>query len=104
VNFSRPANESQARKWVWGILAGIVALQLYYVRAMLTALLLFTVGFSLVALVGLVIFIMDRAGQRSLAWVEAHSGPAVRVARRGWILVEDISRRPFRRPRSEPAQ
>lgn len=89
---------------MWGILAAIVALQLYYVRAMLAALLLFTVGFGLVAFVGFAVFVMDRAGQRSLAWVEAHSGPTVRVARRGWNLVEDISRRPFRRPRSEPAQ
>jgi hypothetical protein len=89
---------------MWIFLAALVALQIYFVRELLAALFLFTLGFSALAGVALVFFLFERAGERSLAWVEPRRRSVGVLARRGLGLLEDLSKRPFRRPRSEPAQ
>ena len=99
-----PVNQDQARKWMWIFLAALVALQIYVVRELLAALFLFTLGFSALAGVALVFFLFERAGEHSLAWVEPRTRGVGILARRGLGLLEDLSKRPFRRPRSEPAQ
>ena len=101
-----PVNVSKdsARKWMWIFLAALVALQIYFVRELLAALFLFTVGFAALAGVALACYLFERASQASLAWAEPRTRAAAHVARRGWELLEDISKKPFRRPRSEPAQ
>ncbi len=97
-------NKDDARKWMWVFLAAIVALQLYFVRELLAAFLLFTLGFAFLAGLALVFFLVDQARQLSLAWVEPRTRGVAGLARRGLGLLEDLSKRPFRRPRSEPAQ
>jgi len=99
-----PVNQDQARKWMWIFLAALVALQVYFVRELLAALFLFTLGFGALAGVALVFFLFERAGHRSLVWVEPRTRGVGVLARRGLGLLEDLSKRPFRRPRSEPAQ
>ena len=99
-----PVNQDQARKWMWIFLAALVALQIYFVRELLAALFLFTLGFGALAGVALAFFLFERAGERSLAWVEPRTRSVGVLARRGLGLLEDLSKRPFRRPRSEPAQ
>ncbi len=97
-------NKDDARKWMWVFLAALVALQLYFVRELLAALFLFTLGFALLAGLALVFFLVDQARQLSLAWAEPRTRVVAGLARRGLVLLEDLSKRPFRRPRSEPAQ
>ncbi len=99
-----PVNQDQARKWMWIFLAALVALQIYFVRELLAALFLFTLGFGALAGVALVFFLFERAGERSLAWVEPRTRTVGVLARRGLGLLEDLSKRSFRRPRSELAQ
>ncbi len=89
---------------MWIFLAALVALQIYFVRELLAALFLFTLGFGALAGVALVFFLFERASHRSLAWVEPRTRSVGVLARRGLGLLEDLSKRPFRRPRSEPAQ
>jgi hypothetical protein len=96
----KSVSEKRARKWMWFGLAALAAIQLYYVQEMIAALILFSILFALVAGVALVLFLLDRASQRTLAWAEPRTA---RLARRGWTLVEEASKKPLHRPRSETA-
>jgi uncharacterized membrane protein YqjE len=104
VKVSQMFSEKKARKWMWVGLVAFVALQIYFVQEMLAALMLFTGLFAILAVIVLVLYLVDRAGQWSLGWAEQHVRPAFQLARRGWTLAEDLSKKPFRRPRSEPAR
>jgi cytosine/uracil/thiamine/allantoin permease len=96
--------EKKARKWMWIGLGVFIALQIYFVQEMLAALALFTGVFVILAVIALVLYLIDRAGQWSLGWASEHARPVYEFSRRVWVLAEDISRRLLRRPRSEPAQ
>ena len=104
VKASTVFSENKARKWMWVGLAAFVALQIYFVQEMLAALMLFTGVFLIFAIVALVIYLVEWAGQWSIGWAGEHARPAMQLVRRGWALAEDVSKKPFRRPRSETAQ
>jgi len=89
---------------MWVGLAAFVALQIYFVQEMLAALMLFTGVFAVIAIVALILYLVDRAGQWSIGWAGQRARPAFQLARRGLALAEDLSKKPFRRPRSETAQ
>ena len=95
--------EKKARKWMWIGLAALVALQIYYVQEMLAALILFTALFAILAFVAIVLFLLDRASQRTLAWGEPQVKEAMGVARRTWAASE-FSKRLHHRPHSETAR
>jgi cytosine/uracil/thiamine/allantoin permease len=97
-------SEKKARKWMWAGLVAFVAMQIYFVQEMMAALMLFTGVFLIFAILALVVYLVDRVGQWSLGWAGEHSRPAMQLVRRGWALAEDLSKKPFRRPRSETAQ
>jgi hypothetical protein len=82
--------------WVLGSLAALLILQVYFVRELLAALILFTVLFLIVALFTAVAYAIGRAGEAGFAFAEP-------TARRGLEAAEDLSRKTFRRPRSAPA-
>jgi type IV secretory pathway TrbD component len=88
---------------MWTFLAALVALQIYFVRELLAALLLFAIGFVILGGIALVVYLVNQAGQHSLAWVEPRTRFVTETARRGWVALEELSKKPFRRPRSEPA-
>jgi len=96
-------SESKARKWMWIGLGAFVAVQIYFVQAMLAALILFTGVFVVLAVGGLVLYLVARAGQWGLGWAGQHARPAAQLARRAWAAAEDFSKKPFRRPHSETA-
>ena len=89
---------------MWVGLVAFVALQVYFVQEMLAALMLFTGVFAIIAVVALLLYLVDRAGQWSIGWAGQLVRPAVQVARRGLTQAEDLSKKQFRRPRSETAQ
>lgn len=89
--------ERKARKWLWIALVAFVALQIYFVRELLAALLLFTGVFVVCALIALVFYLVDRASRWGL-------GLAEHQAKRALVAAEEISKKQLRRPRSEPAQ
>ena len=97
-------SEKKARKWIWIGLAAFVALQMYFVQELLAALVLFTIAFAVFAIIALALYVVDRAGQWGLGWAGPDSGPAIELARRGLALAEDLSKKSFRRPRSEPVR
>ncbi len=71
--------------------AAFAASRLYYLQEMLAALILVAVLFACVAAVLLVLFILDRAGEATLGFLELRAKEALHVAR-GW--------RTFSQPRS----
>src|ERR1700686_972153 len=104
VKASTMFSEKKARKWMWVGLVAFVALQIYFVQEMLAALMLFTGIFVIFAIFALAIYLVEWAGQWSIGWAGERARPAMQLARRGWTLAEDLSKKPFRRPRSETAQ
>ena len=101
---SRTALEDNARKWMWRSLAVLVALQIYYVRELLAVLFLFAIVFAPLAALAVVAVVVQRAGSVSLSWAAPRPRAAVAFTRRGFAVVTEYSRKPFGRPRSEPAQ
>jgi len=82
---------------MWMLLAAILAVQMYFVRELLAALLLFTIGFAVLSGVALGIYGLRRFGMRILDRIRA-------ACVWGLAKAEDLSRKLLRRPRSEPAQ
>jgi uncharacterized membrane protein YqjE len=104
VRVSKVFSEKKARRWMWVGLGTFVALQIYFVQEMLAALMLFTGVFVILATIALVLYLVDRAGRWSISWAGQHAQLAFQMVRRGWTLAEEVSKKPFRRPRSETAQ
>ena len=99
-----PVKKDRLKKWMWGFVAAVLALQLYFVRELLAALFLFTLAFAVLAGLALVFYLVQQAGQLSLAWVESRARSMVpKLRERALGLLEDLSKRPFHRPRSQPA-
>ena len=94
-------NTKKARKWLWISLAALAALQIYFVQELMAALVLFSVLFAAVAAGVLLVYLLDRAGQRTMAWAEPRTMRAARLARRAWARAEEVSRKQLHRLRSE---
>src|ERR1019366_10127150 len=88
-------SEKKAQKWMWIGLAALVALRMYFVQELLAALVLFTIAFVVFAIIALMLYLVDRAGQWGLGWAGQHSGPTIELARRGLALAKDISKKSF---------
>ncbi len=89
---------------MWIFLVAVLSVQLYFVRELLAALLLFTIGFVVLAGLALAFFLLERAGQASLVRARPLLRGICEVTRRGYGQLEALSKKPFRRPRSETAQ
>ena len=85
--------EDKTRKWMWMFLAALVSLQMYFVWELLAVFVLFAVGFAAIAFLIGSLYLLHRG------WA------LVMVAtRQGIYVIEDMARRPFRRPGSAPAR
>ncbi|HEX8837279.1 MAG TPA: hypothetical protein VF748_10115 [Candidatus Acidoferrum sp.] len=89
------------RKWMWWLLASIVALQAYFVQELLAAFALFAMAFLAIAGATLSVYMLHRAWAVTVDRVADSQHPAVLAVRQGISSVEDLARRPFRRPGSE---
>ena len=86
-------------KWLWIGLAALVAVQIYYVREMLAALLIFAVLFGIAAVIAFVLFVLDQASQKTVEWAEPQAKRAAHAAHRGVVhLEEEISKKLPHRP------
>lgn len=98
------AAKATSRKWVLTAVALFFVLQLYFVRELLAAELLFGVAFGIVFLIVAAFYIVGTIGERSLGLTEAGVRALAQSARRGYAGIEDLSKRPFHRPHSESAR
>ena len=95
--------KKQFRKWLISFVAVLIVLQLYFVREMLAAEVLFGMGFAvLLALCG-IFYVVGAVGERGLDLAEAGIRVAARSARWGFSSIEDFSKKQFRHRHSESA-
>lgn len=60
-----------SRKWIWLVLAAGLALQAYFVRELLAALILFAAVFAVLLAGGLLLYLVQVGGTRAMAAAEA---------------------------------
>jgi hypothetical protein len=96
--------KSKVRKGMLAIVAAVVVFQLYFVRELVAAEMLFAGGFAVLLVLGGIFYIVGVVGEQGLDWAEAGIRVAAESARRGYASLEEVSRKPFRTPRSESAQ
>ncbi|MGB0035920.1 MAG: hypothetical protein WBP79_10645 [Candidatus Acidiferrales bacterium] len=94
----------KVRKGMWMVLAVFAFFQLYFVRELIAAEFLFGLGFAALAMLGGIIYLAGALGERGLDVAEVGVRVVAESARRGYSTLEEISRKPFRHPRSESAQ
>lgn len=87
-----PRTENKARRWMWGFLIALGALQIYYVQEMLAALFLFSLVFIAFGVVGLALYAANRASQAGLTKVEPYARLAARAGRRTFGYIEYLIR------------
>lgn len=92
------------RKWMWWFLGAVAAFQLYFVRELLAAFALFVLAFAGIALVIMSVYMAQKVWEAGVQRLAASRHPAVALARRGVNAVEDLARRPLRRPGSAAAR
>ena len=76
-----------------GVMAALAAIQFYYVREILALLLLFTIGFTVVAVMVLILFLLDRGVYGALAWTGPYTAHAALRLHQGWVQVEEFGRK-----------
>jgi hypothetical protein len=87
----------------WG-LAIFLILQLYFVRELIAAELLFGILFAFMFALAALFYVVGTIGVNGRTWAEAGARVVATRARRGYSTLEEISKKPFRHPHSESAQ
>jgi|HubBroStandDraft_6_1064221.scaffolds.fasta_scaffold1815105_1 hypothetical protein len=103
-NRGKMKNKDSKRKWMWWFLGVVLALQLYFVRELVAAFALFALGFAAIALVVMSLYMLQKAWEVGVQRLADSRHPVVDIARRGVSVVEDLARRPLRRPGSAAAR
>ncbi len=88
------------RKWMWWFLGVLAALQLYFVRELLAAFALFAMAFAAIAFVVVSLYMLQKGWEVAVGRVADSNHALVNLARQGVSTVEDMARRPLRRPNS----
>ena len=85
---------------MWWFLGVVAAFQLYFVRELLAAFALFAVAFGVIA--GLIagLYMLQKTWEVGVARLAESANPVVLFARRAVAALEDLARRPLRRPGS----
>ena len=89
------------RKWMWWLLGSIAALQAYFVQELLAAFALFAMAFLASAGAVVSVYMLHRAWAVTVDRAADSQHPAMLAVRHAISSVEDMARRPFRRPGSE---
>jgi len=76
-----------------GVLVAIGAVQSYYLREILAVLLFFSIAFSVVAVVILILLLLDRALNCALVWTGPYATHGALCLHRGWMQAEQFSGR-----------
>jgi len=92
------------RKWMWLFLFVIASLQAYAVRELLAAFALFVLGFGSIAVFVAALYLAQKSWEAAVAVAVSSQNRFVLALRRSVAALEDWSRRPVRRPDSEPAR
>jgi hypothetical protein len=91
------------RKWMWLSLGALGAAQLYAVRELVAVFAIFILGFAVIALCGGMVYFLYKTWEAGVSWAVESKHPVFMAARRSVAMLEDLARRPIRRPGSESA-
>jgi hypothetical protein len=98
----RMSKQDKGRKWIWGFLGTIAAMQLYFVRELLAAFAIFILGFAVIGFCIATLYFAQKTWEAGVAQLAASRNPMILAVRRSVASVEDLARRPIRRPHSQP--
>ncbi len=96
------SKRDKGRKWIWIFLGVIAAMQLYFVRELLAAFAIFMLGFAVIAVAIVPLYLAQKTWEAGVARVAASRHPVMLAVRRGVTAVAELGRRPIRRPGSQP--
>jgi hypothetical protein len=96
--------KAKVRKGMISVLALLFVLQLYFVRELVAAELLFGLAFGVLFVLSAIIYLAGAVGERGLAFAEVGIRVVSDAARRGYSGLEYFSRKSLRQARSESAQ
>jgi hypothetical protein len=89
---------------MWWFLGTLALLQIYFVQELLAAFALFAIGFIGIGLAIGSLYMLHRGWAIAVDRVADSGHPVVVAARQGAYAIEDMARRPFRRPGSAAAR
>jgi uncharacterized membrane protein len=89
---------------MWMFLGALAALQIYFVQELVAAFALFALGFAAIALAFGSLYMLHKVWAVAVERVADSRHPVMVAARQGIYNVEDLARRPFRRPGSAAAR
>jgi uncharacterized membrane protein YhaH (DUF805 family) len=96
--------KDKRRKWMWMFLAAVVALQTYFVQELVAAFALFALGFAAIAFVLGSLYVLHKSWAVAVERIADSRHPVMLAVRQGVYNIEDLARRPFRRPGSAAAR
>jgi uncharacterized membrane protein YhaH (DUF805 family) len=96
--------QDNGRKWMWYFLAVVGLLQMYFVKELLAAFALFAMGFAAIGFVIASLYLLHKGWAVAVERVADSGHPWVVATKRSLSAVEELTRRPLRRPGSEPAR
>ncbi|HXW61211.1 MAG TPA: hypothetical protein VEJ45_01325 [Candidatus Acidoferrales bacterium] len=94
----------QTRKRIAWTITILLVLQLYFVRELIAAELLFGAMFAVVFLIVSICYLIGTVWENGLNWAEMGARAAATLTRRSYGTLEEFSKRPFRHPHSESAR
>jgi len=95
--------KKQFRKWIITLLTVFLVLQLYFVREMLAAEVLFGIGFAVLLVLCGIFYVVGAMGERGMDLAEAGIRVAARSVRWSFNTIEDFSKKQFRHRHSASA-
>jgi hypothetical protein len=104
VSTGELGKRKRLKRIIWLTVGIILVLQLYFVRELLAAELIFGIAFSILFSIVLIIYAIGRMGERGFSWAESRARVLAAPTRKWMTVLEEISRKPFRHPRSESAR
>jgi hypothetical protein len=96
--------KDKSRKWMWMFLAALASLQTYFAWELLAVFALFAVGFAAIAFVIGGVYMLHRGWALAVDRIADSQHPVMVATRQRVYAIEDMARRPFRRPGSAPAR
>src|SRR5260221_5854879 len=83
--------KEKSRKWMWGFLGMVLAMQMYFVRELLAAFALFALGFAAIASVVAAVYMLHHGWAVAVERVAESQHPAVTYAKRTGNSVGDLA-------------
>jgi hypothetical protein len=96
--------QPQTRKRIIWAIAILFVLQLYFVRELIAAELIFGALFTALFVLVTVCYLIGALWEKGLTWADLGVRAVVGLTRRSYITIEEFSKKPFRHLRSESAQ